>query len=272
MNKLILTVVLSLLCGGFYPVCGADDSGDKLLRLAMLDYRQQDIQGDAGVLKDVKQIYQLCKDYKSWQERADESAIQIKELNEILKTTEDHVEKAELREELENQKKLFSGLKENITGGLMAAYGETRNLFPQFKADIEKTSIYNPDAYDPESAKMLAEARRLIAEVRSVNSAVYHADGSNAANPIDKRVWQDTASAVEHTGKTLSLGLTNFFIRQEGKGRQKPNYLKNAEPVLTLGPFLKRGKGGDVPEGNQTYIDFYSLKKPQTNQYASVSY
>ena len=277
MHKLVLTVILSLLCGGFYPVCGAADTGDKTLQLAMLDYRPEDKQtdeqtGNPGILKDIREIYQLCKDYKSWQEQAEESALQIQALNESLDAAEDHNEKAALAEELENQKKLFSGLKENISFGLMAAYGETRNLFPVFKADAEHPSIYDSSAYDPESVRMLAEARRLIAEVRSVNSAVYHADGSNAVNKIEKKVWQDTTSAVENTGKTLALGLTNFFIRQEGKGRQKPDYLKNAEPVLSLGPFLKRGKGGDVPEGDYTYIDFYSLKKPQDDQYVSVSY
>jgi hypothetical protein len=256
MHKLITAVILSLLCGGFYPACNAADFSAAQL-------------SDSA---DVEAVYQLCRNYKSWQEQADESARQISELKEILKSTDDDSEKAELLEALENENRQMSGLKKNIREGLKAAYGETRNLFPQFKTDIACPSLYDPAGYDPDSARMLAEARRLIAEIRSVNSSVYHADGSNAANPIEKRVWQDTASAIENTGKTLTLGLTNFFIRQEGKGRQKPDYLKNAEPVLTIGPFLKRGKGGDVPEGDQTYIDFYSLKKPQDNQYASVSY
>jgi hypothetical protein len=256
MYKLITAVILSLLCGGFYPACRAADF----------------IVAQLSAPADIETIYQLCRNYKSWQEQADESARQISELKEILKSTDNDSEKADILEALENEKRQMSGLKKNIRQGIKAAYGETRNLFPQFKPDINRPSLYDPADYDPDSARMLAEARRLIAEIRSVNSSIYHADGSNTANPIEKRVWQDTTSAIENTGKTLVLGLTNFFIRQEGKGRQKPDYLKNAEPILTIGPFLKRGKGGDVPEGDQTYIDFYALKKSQDNQYASVLY
>ena len=244
---------MSLFCGGFYPAGSA------------ADFKLSDP-------ADIETIHQLCRNYKSWQEQAEESADQIKGLKEILKSTDDDSEKADILEALESEKRQMSGLKKNIREGLKAAYGETRNLFPQYKADITRPSLYDPAGYDPDSARMLAEARRLIAEIRSVNNSIYHADGSNAANPIEKRVWQDTASAIENTGKTLALGLTNFFIRQEGKGRQKPDYLKNAEPVLTIGPFQKKGRGGDVPEGVETYIDFYSLKKPQDDQYASVSY
>ena len=256
MRKLVTTVVLSLLCGGFYPACSA------------VDFIAAQLSDPA----DIEAIHQLCRNYKSWQEQADESARQISELKEILKSTDNDSEKADILDALENEKRQMSGLQKNIKQGLKAAYGETRNLFPQFKNDIARPSLYDPAGYDPDSARMLAEARRLIAEIRSVNSSIYHADGSNAANAIEKRVWQDTTSAIENTGKTLALGLTNFFIRQDGKGRQKPDYLKNAEPVLTIGPFQKRGKGGDVPEGSQTYIDFYALKKPQDNQYASASY
>ena len=256
MHKRITAVILSLLCGGFYSACSA------------VDFRAAQLSDPA----DLETVYQLCRSYKSWQEQADESARQISELKEILKSTEDDCEKADILEALENEKRQMSGLKKNISEGIKAAYGETRNLFPQFKTDIARPSLYDPAGYDQDSAKMLAEARRLIAEIRSVNRTIYHADGSNAANPIEKRVWQDTASAIENTGKTLSLGLTNFFIRQEGKGRQKPEYLRNLEPVITIGPFQKRGRGGDVPEGDQTYIDFYALKRPQDNQYASVSY
>ena len=246
MHKLITAVILSLLCGGFYSIGSA------------ADFRAAQLSDPA----DLETVYQLCRNYKSWQEQADESARQISELKEILKSTEDDSEKADILEALENEKRQMSGLKKNIREGLKA----------QFKTEIARPSLYDPAGYDPDSAKMLAEARRLIAEIRSVNRAIYHADGSNAANQIDKRVWQDTVSAIENTGKTLSLGLTNFFIRQDGKGRQKPDYLKNVEPVLTIGPFLKRGRGGDVPEGDQTYIDFYALKRPQDNQYASVLY
>lgn len=256
MRKLIITVILSLIGNGFYSACNATD-----FRVALL-----------STPAEIEEVYELCRNYKSWQELANESARKIKELKQILELTDDNSEKANILNALENEKRQMYDLKKNIQEGLKAAYGETRNLFPLFKADLDCPSLYDPSSYDHDSARMLAEARRLIAEIRSVNSSIYHTDGANTVNPIEKRVWQDTAMAIENTGKTLSLGLTNFFIRQEGKGRQKPDYLKNAEPVLSIGPFLKRGKGGDVPEGDQTYIDFYTLKRPQDNQYASVSY
>ncbi|MFA7229890.1 MAG: hypothetical protein WC071_01340 [Victivallaceae bacterium] len=252
MYRPLKLIILSIFCGVF-SVCQAAD-------LKLQDPADIDI------------IYQLAGNYKSWQEQVDESVRQISALEESLETAIDDDERAEIIDALENAKRNLANLRMNLDEGLKAAYGETRNLFPQFKDGIVRPNLYNPSAYNPESARMLAEARRLIAEIRSVNSLVNNVDGSITENPIEQRVWQDTASALENTGKTLSLGLTNFFIRQDGIGRQKPDYLKDAEPVFSIGPFLKRGKGGDVPEGDQTYIDFYSLKNPQNNQYASVSY
>lgn len=139
--------------------------------------------------------------------------------------------------------------------GATAAYGETSNIYPQNQEG--KNGIYNPANYDSDSVSALHDARVDIADVRDRNKNTHTEDKSTSNNQIEKRIWNDCKEASKEAGNSLPKDVKHFFIRQEGKGLQKPGWAGNKEPYISYGPFRKVGKGGDVPEGNKTYIDFY---------------
>ena len=97
-----------------------------------------------------------------------------------------------------------------------------------------------------------------MADVGKRNSETKKRDGSQSRNPIEQRAWQDSVRAAAEADKMSGPSNVNhFFLRQDGEGRQYPPYLpKGTVPYKTYGPFVNTG-GGDVPRGNNTYIDFY---------------
>jgi hypothetical protein len=138
-----------------------------------------------------------------------------------------------------------------------AIYGETSGLTPQLKNP--KGSSYNPENWREDSAKKLATARAYIGIVSERNPRVHFSLPPDSANSIEARVWNDSVDAaiVGKNSDHLDRRVTNFFLRQEGIGRQKPeNWSKTLNVLVTVGPFNNAG-GGDVPRGPNTYIDFY---------------
>jgi hypothetical protein len=137
-----------------------------------------------------------------------------------------------------------------------AIYGETAGLTPQLKNP--KSSPYNRSNWDADSAVQLETARTYIGIVSDRNPNVNYAAPANANNSIQAQTWSDAVDAAinGNNSSQLNQNVTNFFLRQEGIGRQTPQGWGNLERHLSLGPFNNVG-GGDVPKGPNTYIDFY---------------
>lgn len=146
-----------------------------------------------------------------------------------------------------------SGLSEE---GAQAAYGETAGLYPQQKV---KGKIYNSKTWDSKSYKQLQNARSDIADIRERNDNM-NSDEPKGNNSIEQRAWKDCKDAADKAEKfDLPSDVTNFYIRQEGIGPQKPTKKQWGDfgpAIKSFGPFINVG-GGDVPNGTKTYIDIY---------------
>ncbi|MEJ0063416.1 MAG: hypothetical protein WDO70_09530 [Alphaproteobacteria bacterium] len=120
-----------------------------------------------------------------------------------------------------------------------------------------KKSPYNPSNWDKDSANKLHAAKVYVGIVSDRNPLVHYDKPRNADNSIEAYAWGRAVEAAIDAadGTRLDLRVTNFFLRQEGEGRQTPPWL-GLTRYLSLGPFNNAG-GGDVPEGLNTYIDFY---------------
>jgi len=140
-----------------------------------------------------------------------------------------------------------------------AIYGETSGLTPSLKNP--KAGSYNPSNHDPHSAEQLARARAYIGIVSERNPKVHFAKPPSSGNPIEASAWNHSVDAAidGHKPEGLDPRVTNFFLRQEGIGRQVPPWT-GMRRYLSLGPFSNVG-GGDVPRGPKTYIDFYGEDK-----------
>jgi RHS repeat-associated protein len=137
--------------------------------------------------------------------------------------------------------------------GAEAAYGETSGLYPQ---QATKGSIYNSKTWDNDSYQNLQDARSYIADVSGRNTYVrsYRPTGSNS---FEQEVWNACNVAADNASNlSIPSDVNHFFIRQNGTGRQNPDWAGNLNPYKSFGPFINTG-GGDVPKGNQTFIDFY---------------
>lgn len=138
-----------------------------------------------------------------------------------------------------------------------AIYGETSGLTPQLKDP--KGNPYNPANWREDSARRLLTARTYVGIVSERNPRVHFSLPPDSANAIEERVWNDSVdAAIAGTNPDhLDERVTNFFLRQEGIGRQSPeSWPKSLKVLVTVGPFNNAG-GGDVPRGPNTYIDFY---------------
>lgn len=141
----------------------------------------------------------------------------------------------------------------------MAAYGETSGLLPQLKDPHGK--VYDSQNWDESSSEQLALARTYIGIVSERNPRVHFATPKNPDNFLETRTWDKTVDSAiageDHT--KLDPKITNFFLRQEGVGDQRPKkWYANLKRKFSLGPFNNVG-GGDAPRGTKTYIDFYGV-------------
>ena len=127
-----------------------------------------------------------------------------------------------------------------------AAYGETNGLKPEKGKDGK---------VDEKSKENLTEARAAVAEVSRRNGFVHRKDGSKGKDKASQDAWKDSVKASEMKAN-LPAGVRHFFLRQDGEGRQAPDWAGDKKPYVSFGPFINPG-GGDVPKGNNTYIDFY---------------
>lgn len=134
-------------------------------------------------------------------------------------------------------------------------YGETAGLRP---ALLNRSgSPHDPANWDPASADRLATARVYVGIVSDRNSNVWSDWPTDPGNPIQAKAWDLAVDAAVGSADATQLDsrITNFFMRQEGVGRQVPNW-PSLRRHLSLGPFYNVG-GGRVPRGPETYIDFY---------------
>ncbi|HEY8095028.1 MAG TPA: hypothetical protein VIE65_02905, partial [Methylobacter sp.] len=122
------------------------------------------------------------------------------------------------------------------------------------------SSIYNMDGWDPASATNLNMARTWIAEVQKRNHTMKYVDKPNGSNSIENNQWQLAENAAKNASNISPADVQHFFIRQDGVGKQVLPYAPNAKPYMSFGPFINTG-GGDVPRGDNTYIDFYKRVK-----------
>jgi hypothetical protein len=116
----------------------------------------------------------------------------------------------------------------------------------------------NPKKDDPQSAADLQKARENIMDIAQRNVKVHHGQPQDPNNPIQKRQWDNNRAAARLSDGSLRGNY--FFIRQNGVGNQRPpesaGFGQDGAPVVSYGPFINVG-GGDVPRGNETYVDIY---------------
>lgn len=95
-------------------------------------------------------------------------------------------------------------------------------------------------------------------DISERNRNVAHAKPGKNAGQIEKSVWNDNEQAAKRSDGTLPGN--HFFIRQAGVGPQRPTkaarFGQAGRPIRSYGPCVNVG-GGDVPKGNQTYVDIY---------------
>ena len=135
-------------------------------------------------------------------------------------------------------------------------YGETRGLYPQ--SIDPKKSPYDPINWQTDSIEALQAARKYIGIVAGRNGVTQSTD-PNLANPLERRAWESAVSAgnAAHVDPDLiDSHITHFFLRGGEDTRQPWPELHR---YLTIGPFRNVG-GGDVPRGNDVYIEFYGTK------------
>jgi len=154
-----------------------------------------------------------------------------------------------------NNKAIFNdALDQDTQSTAEAIFGETSGLTPILKS--AGANPYNEKNWDPDSAEQLQMARSYIGIVSERNPQVHFATPNDLTNPIQARIWNNSLTAAMDEDADLDPDVTNFFLRQEGIGRQKPNW-PGLEKIISLGPFNNLAGGGDVPKGANTYIDFY---------------
>jgi len=145
-----------------------------------------------------------------------------------------------------------TGAQNNQTDGKAAViFGETSGLSPALGPD------HKPD---PDSAQKLNDARENVGDVSDRNSNVYsHTPSSKELkNPQVRQAWEASKDAAKGSDGTKPGNY--FFIRQDKVGNQRPRpkagFGQKGDPVREYGPFRNVG-GGDVPKGNNTYVDIY---------------
>lgn len=129
-------------------------------------------------------------------------------------------------------------------------YGETSGLSPESDKDGK---------VDPKSASQLKGARENIADISERNKTVHSHKPSakELENPNARRAWEESQRAARASDG--SKPGRYFFIRQAGDGPQHPSEragFGQGAPIHEYGPFRNAG-GGDVPKGDQTYVDIY---------------
>ena len=140
-----------------------------------------------------------------------------------------------------------------------AIYGETSGLLPQLLNPGKNP--YAQENWNSDSARKLHVARVYIGVVAQRNPKVHYAVPTDPANSIESQAWSLSIDAAIEAGNdsVADARITHFFLRQGGVGRQIPPW-PELRRYYSMGPFINMG-GGDVPQGSNTYIDFYG-KKP----------
>jgi hypothetical protein len=94
-------------------------------------------------------------------------------------------------------------------------------------------------------------------DISERNGIVKKSKPDDPNNKIQQSIWQDNLSVAKNSHGDMPGRY--FFIRQEGKGPQRPPAsagFGQGKPISEYGPFRNVG-GGDVPRGNRTFIDIY---------------
>ncbi len=164
-------------------------------------------------------------------------------------------------------------------------YGETGTMRPQWRQQTEdekkagKPVPHKWENYDKQSEQDLAAARQAICEIamnrKQAGKSVSPPNGMSPAqptgdelkNPNTKDVWDRCKQAAQMCSqkRLLPENCHNFYIRKgsakmpDGTYRDRPSYAPAGKmPEHTYGPFRNLpGGGGDVPAGDDIYIDVY---------------
>ena len=149
------------------------------------------------------------------------------------------------------------------TGGNRIAgivFDETSLIVPQLMAG---KSPGGPENSDSKSRASLNAAREKIAEVANCQRQLAPPVIPNPTTPVQtaqcKIAWMPPIWLKENLQRTV------FSFGHRMTGRRRPsirNMLARAgciyKPYVVFGAFRKVGSGGDVPEGNNIYIFFYT--------------
>jgi hypothetical protein len=119
-------------------------------------------------------------------------------------------------------------------------YGETSGIVPEKSADSpNNASPYQRSTWDPASTKNLQDARKNIMDISERNGIVKKSKPDDPHNKIQQSIWQDNLSVAKSSQGDMSGRY--FFIRQEGKGPQRPPTsagFGQGKPISEYGPFV----------------------------------
>jgi hypothetical protein len=153
---------------------------------------------------------------------------------------------------------LYNELAHTAQARARAIFGETRGLYPQSVNPEGRPG--DPANWETDSYDNLQKARTYVGIVAGRNDDILY-NNLNFSNPIEAQASNsamNAGNAAQSNPDMLDARITQFFIRGEGVTRAAFPKQKH-ELYLTIGPFRNVG-GGDVPRGNNVYIEFYGRR------------
>jgi len=141
-------------------------------------------------------------------------------------------------------------------------FGETSLIVPQLMAG---KSPGGPANWDSKSRASLNVAREKIAEVANLGRRKISAPMiPTPTTPVQTAQWQDCVDAANLAQGKTSQDSFVIWPSDDGKTPTKnpqhvgESWVYDYKPYVAFGAFRKVGSGGDVPEGNNIYMFFYT--------------
>jgi hypothetical protein len=148
----------------------------------------------------------------------------------------------------------YKGSEDTPENGATAVYGETSGVYP-LKMSPHGTQ-FDPQNWEPNSRARLDEARQWLADLQRRNPVMQY-DMPHGDNLRERMQMDEAENAQRNASSPREVG--KVLMKQLGKGPQNPpqSWVKDGWVLHTsFGPFHNE-KGGSVPAGDKTYIEFY---------------